>query len=61
MNTKLPGLILLGLAAFGLYKYSKMSADERRNLANNLKKKGKKMYDQYVPGNIKDNVEKNFM
>lgn len=61
MNTKLPGLILAGLAAFALYKYSKMNPDEKRNLANNLKQKGKKLYDKYVPGNMKENVERNFM
>jgi predicted Fe-S protein YdhL (DUF1289 family) len=58
---KLPGLVLAGLAAFAWYKYSKMTPDEKRNMMNNLKQKGKKLYDQYVPGDIKDNVEKNFM
>jgi len=61
MNLKLPGLILAGLAAYAWYKYSKMSEDEKRNLVSNLKQKGKKMYDQYVPGNMKENLEKNFM
>ena len=61
MNTKLPGLILAGLAAFAWYKYSKMSPDERRNMVNNLKDKGKKLYDQYMPGNMKDSIEKNVM
>ena len=61
MNTKLPGLVLAGLAAYAYYKYSKMSADEKRNLVGGLKEKGKKLYDQYVPANLKNNVEKNFM
>ncbi len=61
MNTKFSGLILAGLAAFAYYKYSKMSADEKRNLVSSIKDQGKKLYDQYVPGNIKDSVEKNFM
>ena len=59
--TKLSGLVLAGLAAFAWYKYSKMSADEKRSMVNNLKEKGKKLYDQYVPANMKDTAEKNFM
>ncbi len=61
MNTKFSGLILAGLAAFAYYKYSKMSVDEKRNLVSSIKEKGKKLYNEYVPGNVKDNVEKNFM
>ena len=61
MNTKLPGLIIAGLAAYAYYKYSKMSAEEKKSMVNNLKEKGKKLYDQYMPGSVKNGVEKNFM
>ncbi len=48
------GLILGGLAAFAWYKYSKMSEEERRNMMNNLKEKGKKLYDEYMPQDMKN-------
>lgn len=48
------GIILAALAAFAYYKYSKMSEEQKRNLTNNIKEKGKKMYDQYMPNNVKD-------
>jgi len=48
------GLILAGLAAWAYYKYSKMSEDEKRNMVNNLKEKGRKLYDQYMPNNMKN-------
>lgn len=47
------GLILAGLAAFAYYKYNQMSEEEKRDLADNLKQKGQKLYDDYVPDNIK--------
>ncbi len=46
-------LLLAGLAAFAYYKYNKMSEDEKRNLVGTLKDKGQKLYDQYVPEDIK--------
>jgi hypothetical protein len=42
-------LLLAGAAAFGLYKYSKMSQQDKDNLVN----KGKQLYDENVPENIK--------
>ena len=56
MNARMPkgGLILAGLAAFAYYKYSKMSEDEKRNLVSNIKEKGKRIYDQYMPDNLKN-------
>lgn len=55
-NKRIPagGLLLAGLAAFAYYKYSKMSEQDRKNLVGNLKEKGKKLYDQYVPEDIKN-------
>lgn len=48
------GLVLAGLAAFAYYKYSKMSAEQKQNLTSDLKEKGKKLYDQYVPQDLKN-------
>jgi hypothetical protein len=43
-------LILAGLAAYGFYKYSKMNEEQKRN----LKEKGKKLFDENVPQNLKN-------
>ncbi len=51
--TRKPGLLsllLMGLAAFGLYKYSKMSDEQKRD----LKEKGKKLVDENIPQNLKN-------
>jgi len=55
-NKKLPtgGLILAGLAAFAYYKYSKMSEEQKRNLMSDLKEKGQKLYEQYVPEDVRN-------
>jgi hypothetical protein len=45
----LAGLLLLGAAAFGAYKYSKMSDQDKRN----LKEKGRKMFDENL-GSLKN-------
>lgn len=42
-------LLLAGLAAFGLYKYSKMSAEEKTR----LKEKGMKLYEENVPESVR--------
>lgn len=55
---KLSLLILAGTAAFVYYKYSQMSEEEKRDMVNNLKDKGKKLYDEYVPSDIKNTAEK---
>ena len=44
------GLLLAGIAAYAYYKYNKMSPDEKEK----LKQKGKKLYDDYVPNEIKN-------
>jgi hypothetical protein len=48
------GVILAALAAFAYYKYSKLTEEQKRDLVNNLKQKGQKLYDQYIPGNLKN-------
>ena len=53
------GLLILGaIAGLAYYKYSKMSDEQKRNMTNNLKEKGRKLYDDYVPNNIKDTLAK---
>ncbi len=52
------GLLLAGLAAFAYYKYSKMSEEQKRNLVGGLKEKGQKLYNQYMPAEIKSMFEK---
>ena len=53
---KLPagGLILAGLAAYAYYKYSRMSEEQKQNLVNDLKEKGKRYFDQYMPEELKN-------
>ncbi len=46
-------LLLAGAAAFGLYKYSKMSQQEKDNLVN----KGKKLVEDNIPENLKENFK----
>ena len=47
-------LLLAGAAAFGLYKYSKMSQQDKDNLVD----KGRKLFDENVPENIKNMLGK---
>ena len=51
-------LLLAGLAAFGYYKYSKMSEAEKKNLVSGWKEKGQKFYDENIPQNVKDMIAK---
>lgn len=55
---KATALILGAIAALAYYKYSTMSEDQKRSMVNNLKKKGKKLYDDYVPDNVKGMMAK---
>jgi len=52
------GIILAALAAFAYYKYSKLTAEEKRDLVNNLKAKGQKLKD-YVPADLKNKFANN--
>ncbi|HVX25370.1 MAG TPA: hypothetical protein VHB70_03455 [Parafilimonas sp.] len=56
--SKLSFLFLTGAAAFAAYKYSKLSEDEKRELLNKIKNKGKKIYDQFSTDNMKDAFKK---
>ena len=55
-NNKTGKFLLAGLAAFAWYKYSKMSAEEKTKMTSNLKEKSKRVYDQYVPKEVKDMI-----
>lgn len=59
IQNKLPAgsLLLAGLAAFAYYKYSKLSPDDKSNLIATIKEKGKKLYDQYLPNELKNFFE----
>ena len=45
-------LLLAGLAAFGYYKYTKMTAAEK----DQLKRKAMNMYEENVPQNVRDMI-----
>jgi len=50
-------IMLAGIAgAAAYYMYKGLSEEEKKEMVNNLKDKGKKAYDKYVPDTIKDKV-----
>ncbi|HEX8460301.1 MAG TPA: hypothetical protein VF623_02680 [Segetibacter sp.] len=61
-NKKAPagGLLLAGLAAYAYYKYSKMTSEEKENLVGDLKAKGQKLYDEYMPEQVKTMFAKGY-
>ncbi|HYJ38097.1 MAG TPA: hypothetical protein VEV87_05750 [Chitinophagaceae bacterium] len=60
LGSKSIGLALAGLAAYAYYKYSKMTADEKRDLTNNIKEKGKKIFGSLVPESKNGSVSQEF-
>ncbi len=50
----LGSLLLAGAAAYAYYKYSQMSEEQKKNLVNGWKEKGKKFYDESIPQSVKD-------
>ena len=48
-SQKTGSIILAGLAAYGMYKFSKLTAEDKNKLAENLKEQGKKMIDKITP------------
>jgi hypothetical protein len=46
---KTSSMLLAGLAAYAIYKFSKMSTEDKTRLANSIKDQGKKMIDQINP------------
>ena len=57
MNKSL-SLLIAGIAAYGYYKYTKMTDAQKSNLVSGLKDKGRKILDQYVPSDLKDKLNK---
>jgi lipopolysaccharide export system protein LptC len=50
-------LILAGIAgAVAYYLYSQMSEEEKTDMVDKVKEKGKQVYDKYVPDNMKNIV-----
>jgi len=50
-------LMIAGLAgAVGYYFYLRMNEQEKRQMVNTLKEKGKKLYDEYMPNKMKNMV-----
>ena len=60
MNRKggLGTLLLAGAAAFAYYKYSQMSEEQKKNLVNGIKEKGKRFYDENIPQSVQDMIGK---
>ncbi len=58
MNIKIGALIVGGLAAFAYYRYQQMSAKEKKEMLDKLKREGKKLYEEYIP--VKEKAQKNF-
>jgi len=48
--------LIAALGAFAYYKYSRLTEDQKRELADNLKQKGKQLYDRYVPESLKNKI-----
>lgn len=46
---KTGSLLLAGIAAYAVYKFSKMTSDDKTRLANTIKDQGKKIIDQINP------------
>ncbi len=55
---KTGGLLLAGAAAYAYYKYNKMTPEERRQVVAGVKEKGQRIYDKYVPGEVKNLFDK---
>ncbi|MFT3980778.1 MAG: hypothetical protein QM687_09940 [Ferruginibacter sp.] len=51
---KTGALLLAGLAAFAIYKISKMSGEDRTKLAGDIQDKGRQLLDNLNPRNIKN-------
>jgi hypothetical protein len=58
IRNKTGKFLLAGLAAFAYYKYAKMSPEEKQKFAGNIKEKGKKLYNDYVPAEVKNMLHK---
>lgn len=59
-NKKVPTgtLLAAGIAAYAYYKYSKMSEEEKSSMVSNVKDQAQKLYDQYLPEEVKNIFQK---
>lgn len=46
-------LVIAGLAAYAYYKYSKLSADEKTKIVNDIKETGRNVIKELIPDEIK--------
>lgn len=46
-------LILAGLTAYAYYKYNSMTPEAKQKLTEDIKLKGKNIFDKYVPDQVK--------
>ena len=54
-NKKASGLVLIGLAAFAYYKYSRMTAEEKEHFLDTITSTGKNILGKFMGGN--DNTD----
>lgn len=47
-------LVIAGLAAFAYYRYTKLTAEEKNNIVNDLRETGKNIVKELVPEGIKN-------
>ena len=50
-NRKTSGLILIGLAAFAYYRYSRMTAEEKEHFLDTITSTGKNLLGKVLGGN----------
>lgn len=46
-------LVIAGLAAFAYYKYSKLTSEEKDNIARDIKETGRNIMKELIPEGIK--------
>ena len=44
---KAAGILLAGLAAYAAYKYSRMNPQQKKEMTDNLRDQGKKIFDRF--------------
>lgn len=54
IGKKTGGLLLAGVAAYAAYKYNKMTPEERHQMIAGMKEKCQKLYDDFMPDQIKN-------
>ncbi|HEX6181097.1 MAG TPA: hypothetical protein VFZ47_07595 [Chitinophagaceae bacterium] len=48
LSGKAVGLLLAGLAGYAAYKFSKMSPQQKKDMTDNLKNQGKKIFGRFM-------------